>query len=91
MVRLKYSGLPEDKHTFTYDEKPDGHGGYQITGQPQINRNDVVEVEDLNDPKSERARMCRGHVDGGLAVAIEEKPKKGAPGAAARSAEVTEK
>ena len=72
-TRLKYDGLPEGAHTFTYDEQ-DG----QITGQPQVNRNDIVEVEDLNDPKSERARICRGHVDRGLARVIEEKPKKAA-------------
>ena len=74
-TRLKYDDLPEGAHTFTYDEGPDG----SIVGQPQINRNDVVEVEDLNDPKSERARVCRGHVDRGLAKVIEEKGKKSKP------------
>lgn len=75
-TRLKYDGLPEGAHTFTYDEKPDGAGGSVITGQPQVNRNDIVEVEDLNDPKSERARICRGHIERGLARVLEEKPKK---------------
>jgi hypothetical protein len=36
----------------------------QITGQPNVYRGDVIEVEDLNDPKSERARIVRGHLEG---------------------------
>ena len=74
-TRLKYDGLPEGAHTFIYDEKPDGQGGYIIVGQPQVNRNDVVEVEDLNDPKSERARQCRLAIDSGRSHVIEGKPK----------------
>jgi len=75
-TRLKFDGLPEGTHTFTYDEKPDGNGGFEITGQPQVNRNDIVEVEDLNDPKSERARQCRLAIDRGLAHVIEGKASK---------------
>ncbi len=73
MTRLKYDGLPPGTHTFTFVEK-DG----AIVGQPRIDPGDVVEVEDLNDPKSERARICRGHVDRGIAHVIGEKPKKDA-------------
>lgn len=70
-TRLKYDGLPAGTHTFTYVEK-DG----QIVDQPRIDKGDVIEVEDLNDPKSERARICRGHVERGVAHVIGEKPKK---------------
>ena len=72
-TRLKFDGLPEGTHTFTYDERPDGNGGFEIAAQPQVNRNDIVEVEDLNDPKSERARQCRLAIDSGKAHVIEGK------------------
>lgn len=80
-VRLKYDGLPEGTHTFTYDEDrstvgPDGY--YPIVGQPQIpdaKGNDIVEVEDLEDPKSMRAVICRRHVKEKTARVLEEKKK----------------
>jgi hypothetical protein len=75
-TRLKYDGLPEGAHTFTYDETPGPKGGFTIIAQPRIEKGDIVEVEDLDDPKSERARICRGHVDRGVAHIIGEKPKK---------------
>lgn len=76
MTRLKYDGLAEGTHTFTFDEKLGPEGQVLIVGQPRIEKGDVVEVEDLNDPKSERARICRGHIERGVAHVIGEKPKK---------------
>ncbi len=77
-TRLKYDGLPEGSHTFTYVEKLLPNGSVTIVDQPRIEPGDVVEVEDLEDPKSERARICRGHVARGVAHVIGEKPKKDA-------------
>jgi len=70
-TRLKYDGLPEGMHTFTFDEKADKDGNPVVVGQPRINPGDVVEVEDLNHPTSERARICRGHVDRGIAHVVD--------------------
>lgn len=75
-TRLKYDGLPDGAHTFTYEEKPGPKGGLVVIAQPRIDKGDVVEVEDLDDPKSERARICRGHVASGIAHIIGEKAAK---------------
>jgi len=76
-TRLKYDGLPPGSHTFTYDEKLI-EGRLVTTAQPVIEPGAVIEVEDLNDPKSERARICRDHVARGIAHVIEPKGKAAA-------------
>lgn len=53
-------------------------GEYVITGQPRVNPGDLVEVEDLNDPKSHRARIVRGHLGGGVCSVVDEPQKKSA-------------
>ncbi len=92
-TRLKYDGLPEGTHTFVYLEdpaRPDAAGDYTIIGyenqgrrdRPAVYPGDVVEVQDLDDPHSERARLCRDHLARGIAhVVKEEKPKKAAASA----------
>lgn len=81
-TRVKYDGIAEGCSTFLYTEntaKTDGDGKYHLTGQPRVNPGDIVEVEDLNDPNSERARLVRDHVARGVAHVVEEKaPKKSA-------------
>jgi hypothetical protein len=71
MKRLLYDGLQPGQHTFTYDEVPDGDGGFRVVAQPDVLPGAVIEVEDLDDAKSERARICRGHVARGIARVIE--------------------
>lgn len=81
-TRLKYDGLPEGTHTFTYDEnreKVDRDGKYVITGQPRIPDEKgslFIDVEDLDDPKSERARQARLAIASGLAHVVEPKASK---------------
>jgi hypothetical protein len=76
MDRLKYDGLPEGAHTFTYTEKTRAGKLVRTGYQNGIKRGDVIEVADLNDPESPRARICRGHVERGVAHVIEPKPKR---------------
>ena len=90
-TRVKYDLLPEDAHSYVYVDDPQSldpiDGLYAAADVKQVNRNDVVEVEDLNDPKSRRARGVRQHLDGigkpgqsgyqaPLARLLEEKAKK---------------
>jgi len=91
-TRLIYDGLQPNQHTFTYDEVPDGEGGYVVVGQPDVPAGAIVEVEDLNDPKSERARQCRSHIERGLARVIEgDAPPAAASPAPAKVAKNTKK
>lgn len=89
-TRVKYDGLKPAQTTWVFTEdrsKVDTDGCYELTGQPTVGHNDIVEVEDFNDPKSHRARIVRGHVDGlgapgqeghqaPIARVIEEKEKR---------------
>ncbi len=103
MTRVKYDLLPEGMHSYVYVDDPavmDPIDGMCAAADvKEVKRNDIVEVEDLNDPKSRRAVHVRQHVEGiggpgrsgsqaPIATVLEEKPKKGAPGAAAKVAEV---
>jgi hypothetical protein len=106
MVRVKYDLLPEGKHTVVYvDGDPAELDPVDrmvpAAGVEEVKHGDVLEVEDLNDPKSRRARGVRQHLEGigkpgqsghqpPLCSLLEEKPsKKGASSAAAESAGVT--
>ena len=111
MVRVKYDLLPKGSHTVVYVDGSDDldpvDGMRPAAGVREIKHGDIVEVEDLNDPKSRRAHGVRQHLEGigtpgqsgyqaPLCRVIEEKPatakgQKGAPGAAAKPAEVTTK
>lgn len=84
-TRLKFDGLPEGTHTFIMDGTIDDAGIYELHGQSDVKRNQIVEVEDLNDPHDLRAHVCRGLVERGLAHVLEEKPKKAAAEKAAPS------
>ena len=92
-TRVKYSLLGEGHHTTEYidnqSEIDPMDGMYALAGQKDVPHNGIVEVEDLNDPKSRRAWLVRRHMDGvgkpgesgsvpKLCVILEEKSKKGA-------------
>jgi hypothetical protein len=84
-TRVKYDGLAPGTHTWGYTEDrsvtvpeanhPQGEV-YRVTGQPDVFPGDVLEVEDLDDPRSERARIVRGHIEAGVAHVIEGKGAK---------------
>ena len=108
-TRVKYDLLPEGMHTFVYIDDPsciDAHDRLcGAAGVEEVQRNAIIEVEDLNDPKSRRAHGVRQHLEGigtkgssgyqpPIATLLEEKPspsKKGATSADAASAGVTKK
>lgn len=91
-TRVKYDKLPEGSHTYVFEDDKGAEldpvdGMYPAKSVKEIQRNDVVEVEDLNDPKSRMARGVRQHLDGigrpgqsgsqaPLCTLLEEKPKK---------------
>jgi hypothetical protein len=92
-TRVKYSLLGDGRHSVEYIDNPNeidpGDGMYCLAGQKDVPHNGIVEVEDLNDPKSRRAWLVRRHLEGlgkegesgsvpKLCVLLEEKPKKGA-------------
>lgn len=70
-TRIKYTKLPPGAHTYLpvdHPEKvmdPDDPARYKVVSyDDRIVNGDVHEVEDLNDPKSERAYQVRGHLYG---------------------------
>jgi hypothetical protein len=75
-TRLKFDGLPEGTHTFVMDGTIDDAGIYELRGQFDVQRNQIVEVEDLNAPHDLRAHVCRKHVETGIARVIEGKASK---------------
>jgi hypothetical protein len=91
-TRVKYNLLPPGAHTIVPIDHPDKMvdpktGEYVVVDWKRVDINGIVEVEDLNDPKSRRARGVRQHLDGigkpgqsgyqaPLARLLEEKPKK---------------
>lgn len=96
-TRVKYDLLPEGMHSFVYEEDPTQidpiDGLYVGVNQKDVQRNAIVEVEDLNDPKSRRAQGIRQHLEGirapgqsghqpPIARILEQKPKKAAAAAA---------
>jgi hypothetical protein len=89
--RLLYDGLQPNQHTFTYDEVPDGEGGYAVVGQPDIKAGAIVEVADLEHPTSERARICRDHIARGLARVLEGEAPAATSAAPAKVAKNTKK
>ena len=106
MTRVKYDLLPEGMHSYVYVDDPGVmdpvDGMCAAAAIKEVKRNDIVEVEDLNDPKSRRAVHVRQHIEGigkpgqsgsqppiATVLTEEEKPQKGATkGAAAKPAEV---
>lgn len=95
-TRVKYDRLPEEAHTYLFEDDKSAEldpvdGMYPAKSVKEIQRNDVVEVEDLNDPKSRMARGVRQHLEGigkpgrsgyqgPLCTLLEEKPKKSPAG-----------
>lgn len=66
-TRVKYDMLPLGAHTVvpTEDLLVDvGTGRHLVTGYTRVELNDIVEVDDLTDPLSERAYQVRGHLEG---------------------------
>ena len=98
-TRVKYDLLPEGAHTFVYVDHPTEidpiDGLSSPIAQHDVERNAIVEVQDLNDPKSRRGHGVRRHLEGigvpgqsgsqpPLCRVLEEKPKKAAAAAEAK-------
>lgn len=97
-TRVKYDLLPEGTHTVVYMDDTTQidpvDGMYPAADVKEVKRNAIVEVEDLNDPKSRRAHGVRQHLEGigkpgqsgsqaPLCTLLEERPKKAAADKAA--------
>ncbi len=52
-------------------------GEFRIKAQPRVEPGDVLDVDDLNDPRSHRARIVRGHLERGVCRVVEDAPAKG--------------
>lgn len=90
-TRVKYDLLPEGAHTFVYADDTSQidpvDGMYPAADVKEVRHNAIVEVEDLNDPKSRRAHGVRQHLEGigkpgqsgsqpPLCTLLEDKPSK---------------
>ncbi len=71
-TRVVYDGLQIGFHTWIWTEDEtrldeqelaaSGKEYYHLTGQPDVFPNEVVEINDLHDPKSRRAFIARDHI-----------------------------